>query len=72
MIEILKNVANENRELSPIMDRKSVLKEFNISESTFSRWANLENFPKIKINRRVFVKRVDLNNWLENYKTLSS
>ena len=68
MISILKNISEENKQVSQILDRKSLIKEFNISESTFTRWCNNENFPKIKVNRRVFVKRDDLNNWIDNYR----
>ena len=68
MISILKNISEENKQISQILDRKSVIKELNISESTFTRYCNNNNFPKIKVNRRVFVKREDLNNWLDNYK----
>jgi len=72
MISILKNIDTNNREVSEYLDRKSVIKELNISESTFTRFCNNENFPKIKVNRKVIVKRDDMNNWLENYKTLTT
>jgi len=68
MISIFDNIKSEKRELSEILDRKSLIKEFNISESTFTRWCKNENFPKIKVNRRVFVKREDLNDWIDNYR----
>ena len=70
MISILKNIDTNNREVSEYLDRKSVIKELNISESTFTRFCNKENFPKIKVNRKVIVKRDDMNNWLENYKKI--
>ena len=65
---IFKNVSKENRKLSEYLDRKSVCKELNISETTFTNYVNTKNLPKIKVNRRVFVKREDLNNWLDSYK----
>ena len=68
MISILKNIDSNNREVSEYLDRKSVLKELNISESTFTRYCRYNDFPKIKVNRKVIVKRDDLNNWLDNYK----
>lgn len=68
MISILNNISEEDKGVSQILDRKSLIKEFNISESTFTRWCKNENFPKIKVNRRVFVKRDDLNNWIDNYR----
>ena len=68
MISITENLSENSKETSEMLDRKSILKEFNISESTFTRWCKNLNFPKIKINRRVFVKRDDLNNWINNYR----
>ena len=65
---IFKNVSKENRKLSEYLDRKSVCRELNISETTFTNYVNTKNLPKIKVNRRVFVKREDLNNWLDSYK----
>ena len=65
---IFKNVSEENRKLSEYLDRKSVCKELNICETTFTNFVNNKNLPKIKVNRRVFVKRKDLNNWLDTYK----
>ena len=68
MISILNNISEENRNLSEYLDRKSVCRELNISETTFTNYVNTKNLPKIKVNRRVFVKRDDLNNWLDSYK----
>ena len=68
MISILNNISEENRNLSEYLDRKSVCKELNICETTFTNYVNTKNLPKIKVNRRVFVKRDDLNNWLDTYK----
>ena len=68
MISILNNISEENRNLSEYLDRKSVCKELNICETTFTNYVNNKNLPKIKVNRRVFVKRDDLNNWLDSYK----
>ena len=68
MISILNNISEENRNISEYLDRKSVCKELNICETTFTNYVNTKNLPKIKVNRRVFVKRVDLNNWLDSYK----
>ena len=68
MISILKNISEENKNLSEYLDRKSVCKELNICETTFTNYVNTKNLPKIKVNRRVFVKRDDLNNWLDTYK----
>ena len=66
--DIFKNVSKEDRKLSEYLDRKSVCKELNICETTFTNYVNTKNLPKIKVNRRVFVKREDLNNWLDSYK----
>ena len=66
--DIFKNVSKDNRKLSEYLDRKSVCKELNICETTFTNYVNTKNLPKIKVNRRVFVKREDLNNWLDSYK----
>ncbi len=70
MISITENLSENSKETSEMLDRKSILKEFNISESTFTRWCqNKElSFPKIKINRRVYCKRDDLNKWIDNFK----
>jgi len=65
---IFKNVSDENTKLSEYLDRKSVCRELNICETTFTNYVNNKNLPKIKVNRRVFVKREDLNNWLDTYK----
>jgi len=65
---IFKNVSDENKKLSEYLDKKSVCRELNICESTFTNYVNTKNLPKIKVNRRVFVKREDLNNWLDTYK----
>jgi len=70
MISITENLSENNQETSEMLDRKSILKEFNISESTFTRWCQNKEllFPKIKINRRVYCKRDDLNKWINNFK----
>ena len=70
MISILKNISDDKKEVSEILDRKSVLKELNISESTFTRYCRYNDLPKIKVNRKVFVKRDDLNSWLDSYKKI--
>ena len=49
MISILKNISDDKKEVSEILDRKSVLKELNISESTFTRYCRYNDLPKIKI-----------------------
>ena len=66
--DIFKNVSKQDQKLSEYLDRKSVCKELNICETTFTNYVNTKNLPKIKVNRRVFVKRDDLNNWLDSYK----
>ena len=70
MISITENLSENSKETSEMLDRKSILKEFNISESTFTRWCQNKEllFPKIKINRRVYSKRDDLNKWINNFK----
>ena len=68
MISITENLSENSKETSEMLDRKSILKEFNISESTFTRWNKEFSFPKIKINRRVYVLRDELNKWINNFK----
>jgi len=67
MISILKNMTG-TKELSNILDRKSVMEEFNISESTYHRWSREENLPVMKVRNRVFHRREEIDKWLNSYK----
>ena len=67
MISILKNMTG-TKELSNILDRKTVMNEFGISESTYHRWSREENVPKMKIRNRVYHFREDIHKWLNSYR----
>ena len=53
---------------SPILDRKTIMEQFGISKSTLHRWIRDHGLQTYKVNRRVFVKSKDLDNWLEGYR----
>mgnify|MGYP001232605903 FL=1 len=64
-------IKSENKQPSKVMNRDQVIDFFGISKSTLYRWSNVENkLPYIKINRRKFFKREDIENLMEsNYST---
>ena len=53
---------------SPILDRKTILEQFGISKSTLHRWTHKHGLQTYKVNRRVFIKRTDFNEWFERYR----
>ena len=54
---------------SPFMDRQTIMKTLGISKSTLQRWMKDEGLKHYKIQRRVFFKTDDFNEWLESYRT---
>ena len=54
---------------SPFMDRQTIMKTLGISKSTLQRWMKDEGLKHYKIQRRVFFKTDDFNEWIEQYKT---
>ena len=61
-------IDKDKRELSELMSRDDVLSHFRgISKTTLYRWSMLEGkLPPIRINRRVWYKRDDVNKLIEN------
>ena len=53
---------------SPIIDRNTIMRQYGISKSTLHRWVHNEGLKSYKVNRRVFFKVKDLNEWFENYR----
>ena len=53
---------------SPFMDRQTILENFGISKSTLTRWMKIDGLKYYKVNRRVFFKTEDFNEWFEQYK----
>ena len=58
----------ETKPQNPFLDRNTIMKTFGISKSTLHRWMSKEGLKYYKIQRRVFFKTKDLNQWLEEYK----
>ena len=57
----------KNNQLSEIMSRTQVIEYFGISKSTLHRWSMLQGkLPPIRINRRVWYKRDDVNKLVES------
>jgi predicted site-specific integrase-resolvase len=57
----------KNNQLSEIMSRTQVIEYFGISKSTLNRWSMLQGkLPPIRINRRVWYKRDDVNKLVES------
>ena len=62
------NLDKLERSESPILDRKTILEQFGISKSTLHRWTHKHGLQTYKVNRRVFIKRTDFNEWFERYR----
>ena len=55
------------KELTELLDTKSVLEHFNISRTTLNKWTMIEKIlPYVKIGRRKFIKTEDINNLITN------
>ena len=54
---------------SPFMDRQTIMKTLGISKSTLQRWMKDEGLKHYKVNRRIFFRTNDFNEWLESYRT---
>jgi len=67
MIHLPKVALNEKPQ-SPFFDRKTVMDTFGICASTLHKWMNEDGLKFYKINKRVFFKRDDFNEWLEQYR----
>ena len=58
----------DKKQQSPIYTRDTIMEMFSISKTTLHRWITLYGLPYLKVNRRVFFKTDDFNEWLEKYK----
>ena len=66
MISLNLDKIEENQ--SPILDRKLIMETFGVSKSTLHRWLHNYGLKFYKVNRRVFVKREDFDEWFEGYR----
>ncbi|MBC8213085.1 MAG: helix-turn-helix domain-containing protein [Candidatus Marinimicrobia bacterium] len=57
----------ENKQ-TPFIDRHMIMKMFGISRSTLRRWMLEEDLKYYKVNRRVFFKTDEFNEWIEKYR----
>tara|TARA_R110000824_G_scaffold313736_1_gene500522 strand:- start:3188 stop:3415 length:228 start_codon:yes stop_codon:yes gene_type:complete len=61
----------EKKELSPIVNKKTIMKEYGISHQTLHTWMFKKNLKHYKIGTgktsKVIFKRKDIDNWMENY-----
>ena len=53
---------------SPFLTKKLVMETLDISKSTLHRWMTEEGLKFYKVSRRVFFKREEFYEWLEQYK----
>lgn len=49
-----------------LMTRQQVCEALRICIGTFSKMINEEGLPVIQIGRRIFVKKSDLENWIDS------
>ncbi|SVE18033.1 uncharacterized protein METZ01_LOCUS470887 [marine metagenome] len=61
-------IKEDKKQQSPIYTRDTIMEMFSISKTTLHRWITLYGLPYLKVNRRVFFKTDDFNEWLEKYK----
>ena len=55
------------KELTELLDTKSVIEHFNISKTTLDKWTRIDKIlPYVKIGRRKFIKTEDINNLITN------
>ena len=61
----------ENKELSPIVNKKTLMKEYGISHQTLHNWMFQKNLKHYKMGKgktsKVFFKRKDVDTWLEKF-----
>ena len=58
----------EKKPQSPFMDKKSIMRKLGIGLSTINKWLYVDGLQYYKVNRRVFIKTKDFNEWLESYR----
>ena len=58
----------EKKPQSPFMDKKSIMRTLGIGLSTINKWLYVDGLQYYKVNRRVFIKTKDFNEWLESYR----
>ena len=64
--ELFKFPKLEEKKPLGLMTSFQVRELFDISKSTLYRWSNVENIlPKLKVGRRVYFKRDDIENILK-------
>jgi hypothetical protein len=61
-------IAIKEKPQSPFYDRKTIMETFGICPSTLHKWMNEDGLKFYKINKRVYFKRTDFNEWLEQFK----
>ena len=64
----LPNVVINEKPQNPFLTKKSVMETLDISKSTLHRWMTEEGLKFYKVSRRVFFKREEFYEWLEQYK----
>ena len=58
----------DKKQTSPIYTRDTIMEMFSISKTTLHRWITLYGLPYHKVNRRVFFKTEEFNEWFSSYK----
>ena len=58
----------ETKPQSPFMDKKTIMRTLGIGLSTMNKWLYVDGLQYYKVNRRVFIKTKDFNEWLEQFK----
>ena len=59
---------DDKKQTSPILTRDIILETFGISKTTLQRWTKEYGLPYHKVNRRVFFKTEEFNEWFSSYK----
>jgi hypothetical protein len=55
------------KEITKLLDTKSVLEHFKISKTTLDKWTRIDKIlPYVKIGRRKFIKSEDINELITN------
>jgi len=61
-------IKKDNKQQSPVYTRDTIMEMYSISKTTLWRWVTMYGLPFYKVNRRVFFKTDEFNNWFNTYK----
>lgn len=53
-----------------LLTPQSLQEKLHIKKSTYYRWRNEKSLPVYKVDRKIYHKESEVNDWFKNYKVV--